>query len=193
MIDFEIDEKILQEISLKQEINLKDSNKKNYTPKQISKQYEFFSTVSETQEEKIYPLFRNYPNGSKDYYLRIKSLEIKKNKKIKILFLKGFFENKYFNYLKSLNLLDDKNYNFIVTTNLEKALKIKSKVPIICINCTPEGFLDKRVFYFYTNQKLYKENKYCLNSNKIKHLYRKKFYDIIDVLSGFQMEKEESL
>jgi len=139
------------------------------------------------EEDGFYPLIRNYPNGSEDYYLKLESKKIRS--KVKVLFIKkNIFCNNIFNLFKSLNCIDEKNYELIITTK-NKVLN-PNKVPVIFINCEPNGFLDKnKMFYFYNKTNLYKKYKYCLQTNNIKHMYRKNSFEIIEFICKLKKEK----
>jgi len=198
--DFEIDDKIIQQINeasnfVEKEVRSEKSLIKNQTKKDEIKNDEQTIVSYSSQKTKdtvkgeLYPLFKNYPNGTSDYYLKLKSLKIRKN--LKVFFAGNLFSYKYFNFFNSINCINNKEYDVIITTNLEKALKIKSNKPIICINCKPQGFINKeRVFYFYDNKKLFEEMEYFLHSNKIKHLYRENSSDILEAVAKVQLEKE---
>lgn len=150
-IDFEIEEKFLENLYKKESINL---NKNSITRE-------------DTYKLDIYPLFKNYNNGSEEYYLKLKSIDFKAWKnKVNIL----FYENlkKYKNYLEKLNFnTTNENYNLIISDSLD-ALKLKSSCPIILINCELNYFIDsqREILFFYDNKKLYKKAKKSLTFNE---------------------------
>jgi hypothetical protein len=162
--------------------NLKKSSFQKTTSKLIQSNLNFKS-------EKLYPLFRNYPNGSEDYYLK---LNCRKNK-IKVLFFsKNIFNYKIYNYLESKNYISEKKFDLIVTTHPEKAKRIKTEAPIVFINCKPEGFIDKnRMYYFYNKTKLLNELKSFLIIHEIKYMYRKNLFDIVEFF--YKITKGENL
>jgi hypothetical protein len=207
MTDFEIPESILSllekkntEVHYTQEKakpqTIKESfyfnKKENPVKSQKLKEFVKFEIKQKTNcetKDNLYPLFRNYPNGSDEYYLKLGSKELKN--KIKVLFIGNkIFNRKIYSFLKNNNCLEENNYNYIITTNAEKALSIDSEVPIIFLNCEPKGFLNKkRMFYFYDNLNLFKRLRYSLNSNKINFMYRKNCFDVVEFLYKINQEK----
>lgn len=170
--------------SIKKESLIKSQNLKDFVKSKIIKDL----NKCEVNQD-LYPLFRNYPNGSDDYYLKLGSKKIEKQ--VKVLFIGNkIFNRKIYSFFKKNNCLDEKNYDFIITTNLEKAKKISSRAPIVLINCRPDGFIDKkRTFYFYDNLNLFKTVRHTLFGNKIKCMYRKNCIEVLEFLYKIKKEK----
>jgi len=147
--------------------------------------------VEEKEDNNVYPLFKNYPNGTSDYYLKLKSMKFSTWKKeIRILFLdKTIIGDKYFNLLKNLNCKISKqkeliNYNLIITNDEDKASQLMTETPIIYINCKPTNLTSKKnaVFYF-DNKKQYEKYSFYCHANEIECIYRKNSSDFLDAIS----------
>lgn len=153
--------------------------------------------VEEEDDQKIYPLFRNYPNGTADYYLKLKSIDFKNWKnEFRIAFIdKTILGDKYYNLLKRLGFKvlkqnfhnkEIKNYNLIVSNNKEYVSKLMTTLPIIYINCRPGRHIDvdkRNNLFYYDNEKEYKKYKYYFYANDVQCIYRKNVTDFIDAVS----------
>lgn len=150
-------------------------------------------TIQVEDDDKIYPLFRNYPNGTNDYYLRLKSNDFSKWKnQLRILFIdKTVFGDKYYKLLEVLGCKIIKhgkhqahNYNLIISNDEDKVSELMCDTPVIYINCKPKSYVNKNnVLFYYDNKKQYKKYNYYFYANEMQHIYREKTADFIDAIS----------
>lgn len=154
----------------------------------------------EDEEQNIvYPLFRNYPNGTPDYYLKLKSTKFSNWKnELRILFIdKTIMGDKYYKLLKNLGCKIVKqssqnkvsNYNLIISNDANKTSELMTDVNTIYINCVPRLFDKKNSLFYFDNKKQLEKYSYYLYSNEVQYLYRKNSTDFIDAISKIKETK----
>lgn len=184
MLSFDIEQEHLEELIEKRRKEL---------------EVEVIENKEDEDKETIYPLFRNYPNGTPDYYLKLKSIKFASWKNdLRILFIdKTIMGDKYYNLLKKLGckILKQKKYDRNLISNYNLIISNCSSVdefgetPIIYVNCKPISCPSKRSLFYFDDKKLHKKYSYYFYSHKIQNLYREKTSDFIDAISKIKEVK----